>query len=144
MTRIFDFGSITGRLNGHVDGLRMIAWKPVAFSAELLADDGGRISQKAVNSISNLGGGGLAGGLQSTVLRVFDSFGYKRIGLGCVLRDDVCTMTGLGKAEGGGYNIVEGRGLPHISVIGHQHKVDWSTLVARLEAATSGGNIKVE
>ena len=144
MTRIFDFGSITGRLGGHVEGLRMIAWKPVAFSAELLADEGGRISQKAVNSISNLGGGGLAGGLQSTVLRVFDSFGYKRIGLGCVLRDDVCTMTGLGKADGGGYNIVEGRGLPHISVIGHQHKVDWSTLVARLEAATSGGNIKVE
>lgn len=144
MTRIFDFGGITGRLEGQVSGLRMVAWNPVAFSARLVANQGGRISQKAVNSISNLGGGGIAGGLQTTVLRVFDSFGYKRIGLGCVLKDDVCIMSGLGKADGGGYTIVEGRGLPHIAVIGHQREVDWSTLVARLKAATSGGNIKVE
>jgi hypothetical protein len=38
-----------------------------------------------------------------------------------------------------GYTIVEGSGLPHITVIGHQRKVDWATLVNRLEEATKGG-----
>ncbi len=144
MTKVFGFGSITGRLHGHVHGLRMVSWRPVAFAARLLADDGGRISQKAVNSISSLGGGAMAQGLKSTVLRVFDSFGYDRIGLSCVLHDGICDMHGLGEADGGGYNIVEGSGLPHIAVIGHQHKVDWPTLVARLKAATAGGEIKIE
>ncbi len=143
MTQVFDFGSITGRLEGRVDDLRMINWLPVAFSADLRTSGDGRISQKAVNSISNLGGGGIAGGLQSAVLGVFDSFGYRHIGLGCVLKDDVCTMTGVGDAKGGGFTIVEGRGLPHIAVIGHQHQVDWSTLVARLKAATSGGGVEI-
>ena len=78
------------------------------------------------------------------MLKVFDSFGYSKIGLDCVLRDNVCTMGGLGPAEGGGYTIVQGRGLPHIAVIGHQHQVDWSTLVARLQAATSGGGVKIQ
>jgi hypothetical protein len=34
---------------------------------------------------------------------------------------------------------VEGSGLPHISVIGHQREVDWPTLVDRLKTATEGG-----
>lgn len=143
MTQVFDFGSITGRLEGRVDDLRMINWRPVAFSADLHTSGNGRISQKAVNSISHLGGGGIAGGLQSAVLSVFDSFGYRHIGLSCVLKNDVCTMTGLGNAKDGGFTIVEGRGLPHIAVIGHQHQVDWSTLVTRLEAATSGGGVEI-
>ena len=37
-----------------------------------------------------------------------------------------------------GYTIVEGSGLPHISVIGFQREVDWPTLVSRLKAATEG------
>ncbi|MGB8633979.1 MAG: hypothetical protein WCD36_01730 [Rhodanobacteraceae bacterium] len=144
MTQVFDFGNISGRLKGQINDLRMINWRPVAFAASLRANDGGRISQKAVNSISNLGGGGIGGGLQSAMLKVFDSFGYSKIGLDCVLRDNVCTMGGLAPADGGGYTIVQGRGLPHIAVIGHQHQVDWSTLVARLEAATSGGGVKIQ
>jgi hypothetical protein len=144
LTRVFDFGSISGRLAGSIDGLRMVAWQPVAFDASLRADEGGRISQRAIDSLSNLGGGGFGSGLQATVLKVFKSFGYDRIGLDCKLRDDICQMGGLGSADGGGYVIVDGRGLPHIKVVGHQHEVDWPTLVARLEAATKGGGVRVE
>jgi hypothetical protein len=137
LTSVFDFGSITGRLSGALDDLRLVAWKPAAFKASFVANDGGRISQKAVNNLTAVGGGGLAGGLQGTVLKIFKTFGYKRIGLTCTLKGDVCSMGGLGSAKDG-YTIVEGSGLPRLTVVGHQREVDWPTLVRRLQAATEG------
>jgi hypothetical protein len=137
LTSVFDFGSITGRMDGHIDDLRLVDWTPVAFKASLLAGGGGRISQRAVNNLTTVGGGGIAGGLQGAVLKLFKNFSYKRIGLSCTLQADVCQMGGL---DGGpdGYTIVEGSGLPHLHVIGHQSRVDWPTLVQRLKAAVEG------
>lgn len=138
LTSVFDFGSITGHMSGAIDDLRLVAWKPVAFKANLLADEGGRISQKAVNNLTSVGGGGIAGGLQGTVLKIFKTFGYRRIGLSCTLKGDLCSMGGLGPTKDG-YTIVEGSGLPRLTVLGHQRDVDWPTLVRRLQAATEGG-----
>jgi predicted membrane GTPase involved in stress response len=90
-----------------------------------------------VNNLTAVGGGGIAGGLQGTVLKIFKTFGYKRIGLTCALKGDVCSMGGLGNAKDG-YTIVEGSGLPRLTVVGHQREVDWPTLVRRLQAATEG------
>ncbi len=138
MTSVFDFGRITGRLDGTIDGLRLVNWKPVAFKASLhTTGDGGKISQRAVNNLTALGGGGMISGLQGIVLKLFDTFGYRHIGISCQLKGSVCHMSGL-KPVGGGYLIVEGRGLPHLSVIGHQHEVSWPTLIARLKAAIHG------
>lgn len=143
LTSVFDFGSITGRLDGAIHGLNLVDWKPVAFDAKLHADGGGRISQRALQSLTEVGGGGIAAGLQGLALSLFKSFGYARLGLGCVLRAQVCTMSGIdagvGDAQNTGYAIVDGSGLPHISVIGHQHEVDWPTLVDRLKAASENG-----
>ena len=87
MTKVFGFGSITGRMDGHINDLRLVDWTPVAFEARLETDKDWkgkrRISQRAVNDISSVGGTGLAGSLQTRVLKVFDDFGYARIGLGC-------------------------------------------------------------
>ncbi len=141
MTKVFGFGSITGRMDGHINELRLVDWSPVAFEARLETDSGWkgkrRISQRAINDISSVGGSGLAGGLQTKVLKVFDDFGYARIGLGCKLKDNVCTMEGISSA-GDGYIIVEGAGLPRIQVVGFRRRVDWPTLVSRLQAATNG------
>src|SRR5690606_35030181 len=35
ITEVFDFGSISGRLDGRIDGLRLVDWTPVTFDAEL-------------------------------------------------------------------------------------------------------------
>ncbi|MDQ2972759.1 MAG: YdbH domain-containing protein, partial [Pseudomonadota bacterium] len=137
LTGVFDFGSITGRLDGKIAGLNLVDWKPVAFDAQLHADDGGRISQRALKSLTEVGGGGIAAGLQGVALSLFKTFGYSRIGLSCVLRAQVCTMGGI-DSQTGGYTIMKGSGLPHISVIGHQREVDWPTLVDRLKVATEG------
>ena len=141
MTAAFGFGAITGRLDGRIADLRMVDWTPVAFDARLMTDPAWkgkrRISQRAVEDISKVGGAGLVAGLQTQVLKLFDDFGYARIGLGCRLRDNVCDMEGVSSA-GDGYTIVEGSGLPRIQVVGFRRRVDWPTLVDRLEAATAG------
>lgn len=137
ITSVFDFGSITGRLDGGIEGLRLADWKPVAFKAHLLAGSGGRISQRAVNNLTSVGGGGVAAGLQGAMLKLFKTFGYRRIGLNCTLHGAVCQMSGLEPASDG-YTIVEGSGLPHLHVIGHQTQVDWPTLVRRLRDAVNG------
>ncbi len=138
ITSVFDFGNITGPLAGSIDGLRLVDWTPVAFDAQLLAGQGGKISQQAVNNLTSVGGGGVAAGLQGAVMRLFKTFGYNRIGLNCKLQGTVCRMSGLEPESDGGYTIVEGSGLPHLTVIGHQSRVDWPVLVGRLKAATEG------
>jgi len=147
LTGAFGFGEITGRLDGRIRDLRLVDWTPVAFDARLLTDrnwDGSRrISQRAVQDISDLGGSGLIAGLQARLLRTFDDFGYDRIGIGCVLKDNRCAMTGL-KKRGDGYVIIDGRGLPRIEVVGFRRSVDWPTLVSRLKDATEGDTLRIE
>lgn len=141
LTGVFGFGEITGRLDGRIDGLRLVDWQPVAFDADLHTDskagDARRISQRAVQDLSSVGGAGVVAGLQAQVLKLFETFPYSRIGLKCRLANNVCEMAGLDSSKGG-YTIVEGSGLPRITVVGHQRQVDWPVLVARLKAATQG------
>lgn len=142
LTAAFDFGEITGRLDGHIRDLRLLDWEPAAFDASFhTVKTSGvrqRISQRAVRDLTEVGGGGIAAGLQAQMLKTFSSFGYSRIGLSCVLANNVCTMAGVEAANNGGYIIVDGSGLPRVNVIGHQRKVDWPVLLGRLKAATEG------
>jgi hypothetical protein len=139
ITQVFGFGRIEGRLDGSVDGLRLLDWRPVAFDARLATRASGRrrISQLAVEQLTRIGGAGSASGLQGRLLGAFDSFGYRRIGLSCTLANDVCTMGGVDEAAGG-YTILQGSGLPLITIRGFQRQVDWPVLVSRLQAALAG------
>ncbi len=138
VTRTFEFGTITGRLSGHISDLETFDWMPEAFDAFLFTppDDRSRrrISQRAVTNLSSIGGGSggaVAAALQGGFLRFFDDFGYDRLGLSCRLANDVCIMGGVLPAPGG-YYIVKGKGLPRINVIGSQTRVAWTTLVRQL------------
>lgn len=146
VTSAFEFGEIRGRLSGNVVGLRLLDWQPVAFDAALQTPAGDRskhrISQRAVDNLSSLGGGAGAA-IQQTFLRFFEDFSYDRLGLRCVLRNNVCSMSGV-EARGDGFYIVKGRGIPRIDVIGFQRQVDWPQLLARLQAATNSGDVTIE
>ncbi|MGO1720437.1 MAG: hypothetical protein ACTHZI_09650, partial [Luteimonas sp.] len=141
ITEVFDFGDISGRLSGSLDGLRLVDWRLSSFDAELgtvpRAGVRQRISQRAVQNISSVGGGGFIGGLQGQLIGFFDDFGYSRIGISCRLRNEVCRMGGL-RSSGNAFTIVEGAGIPHLRVIGHNRNVDWPTLVERVGAAIGG------
>ena len=141
LTEVFDFGSITGRLDGSIDQLRLVDWSVTAFDAELHTDPKRgvhqRISQRAVQSISSVGGSSLMTSLQGQLIGLFNDFGYKRIGIGCRLANEVCDMRGLHSGSDT-FTIVEGAGLPRLTVIGHNRLVDWPTFVERLSAVGSG------
>ena len=152
VTSAFSFGAMSGRLDGTLGGVRLVDWQPVAFDAWLRTRGGGRMSYNAVNDIASVGGGGgLSGGLQTMALQLFDTFGYRRLGVRCRLRDEVCLMGGIepvpptgSEPANAGYTIVEGSGLPRISIIGHHRRVDWPTLVQRLQEATQGAGPVIE
>lgn len=145
MTEVFGFGRIEGRLDADILGLRLLDWRPVAFDASLRTQESGRrrISQLAVEQLTSVGGGGPAAGLQGRLLGTFDSFGYRRIGLSCRLANDVCEMGGI-EGEDGGYTILQGSGLPQITIRGFQRRVDWPVLVGRLQAMLAGATPTVE
>jgi hypothetical protein len=160
LTEVLDFGSITGRLDGYLHDLRLVDWTPVAFDARFRSDAAAarvqgtkqRISQRAVQSISSVGGGSFVGSLQGRLIALFDDFGYARIGIGCRLANEVCRMAGLEGVAGGDvggdsdsaaftgsmFTIVQGAGLPRLDVVGHNRDVDWSTLVERIAAVGKG------
>lgn len=148
LTHTFSIGSISGRLDADLKGLELFNWSPVAFDARLQTTPGDksehRISQRAVTSISSVGGGGggVTAALQSGVLQFFKTFHYDRIGISCQLRDEVCLMNGLEPAKSG-YYLVKGRGLPRIDIIGNAGRVDWPQLVSQISASMHSQNITV-
>lgn len=143
MTGAFSFGEIRGRLEGGVRNLRLLNWQPVAFDMTLHTPESDpskhRISQRAVENLTSIGGGPTAV-LSETFLRFFDDFGYQRLGLACRLQNNVCRMSGVRPAPNGGYYIVEGSGIPRIDVIGYSREVDFPQLIRRVEAATAAGS----
>ncbi len=146
LTEVMGFGSISGRLDGRIRGLRLVDWTPVAFDARFITDGGRgvrqRISQRAVQNLGSVGGSSFVGSLQGQLIGLFDDFGYRRIGIGCRLVNEVCHMSGLAHSLGGQgaetFTIVEGAGLPRLTVVGYNRRVDWPTLVERLVAVGSG------
>ncbi len=140
LTRTFKFGAIEGKLDGDVTDLEMVNWKPVKMDASLHSSPGKytkKISQRAVENISSLGGAGAGAAVQRSVLRFFEQFNYAKMGLSCKLRDNVCEMGGV-ESTPGGYVIVKGSGIPAITVLGYNKTVSWSELVDRVQRVIEG------
>lgn len=142
LTRTFSFGAIEGRLDGDIKNLELQNWKPVRFDAIFQSSPGKypkKISQRAVENISALGGGGAAAAVQRSFLRFFEQFNYGKMGLSCRLRNDVCEMGGVESTQHG-YVIVKGSGIPAITVMGYNESVGWSELLARIKRVTDSNS----
>lgn len=136
LTGAFNFGRMEGQASGWMRDLRLLDWRPVRMDTRLFTHEDvprRRISQRAVENLSSLGGAGGAL-ISGTVLRVFEDFPYRRAGLACRLANNICHIDGVARHESGGFYIVEGRALPRLDIIGHRRLVDWPQLVAQLEA----------
>lgn len=134
LTQTFSFGRIEGRLDGEVNAIRLAGWRPESFDLHLYSPEKDdlrhRISQRAVENLTELGNG-VSAGLSTTVLRIFDEFRYDRIDLEVLLRGDAAEMGGIARSDGG-YYLVKGAGLPRIDVIGRNRRIAWKDLVERL------------
>lgn len=134
LTQAFSFGRIEGRLDGNLEDLRLVAWQPDSFDLHLFTppddDSRHRISQRAVENLTELGSG-IPAGLSVSLLSLFEEFGYDKIDLRVSLRGDRAELDGLARDDGG-YYLVKGAGLPRIDVIGRNRSVAWKDLVERL------------
>jgi len=142
LTSTFSFGAIEGKLDGDISNLELQNWKPVKFDAVVQSSPGKypkKISQRAVENISALGGGGAAAAVQRSFLRFFEQFNYGKMGLSCRLRNDICEMGGV-ESTPHGYVIVKGSGIPAITVMGYNETVGWSELLARIKRVTDGNS----
>ncbi|MCK5830474.1 MAG: C4-dicarboxylate ABC transporter [Methylococcales bacterium] len=147
ITQQFEMGGVEGRLSGYVNNLFLENWEPVTFYAWFGTpkndDSRHRISQKAVENIASIGGGGAADIISKGFLRFFDTFRYDRLGFGCYLYQGVCQLMGV-EATKQGYYIIKGGGLPRIDVIGYNPRVDWKVLIQRLSRISDTDNLIIE
>jgi hypothetical protein len=137
LAETFNFGAVTGRLEGSINDLQLAGGSPVAFKASLLAAEGGKISLHAANNLSVITGGSPASGLQGAVMRLFKTLSYKRMGINSSLENGICTLSGL-EGDANSYTIVEGSGLPYLHVVGEQSRIEWPVFLHRLKAASQG------
>lgn len=146
VTQTFSFGHISGRLGGHVRELRMLDWEPVAFDAWLgtpIAQTGSKdISRQAVNRLATIGGGPVTAALTNPLLRMFSNFSYRRLGLGCRLEAYVCELSGLSD-DSDSVLLLEGAGIPKITIRAYNRRIDWPQMVANLLAISSGEGIRI-
>ena len=146
LTGTFEFGRIGGRADGYVHDLRMLNWQPVQFDAWFGTpiDDEERhgISRKAVQHLTTIGGGSATAMLSGPILRLFNNFSYRRLGLGCTLQNNVCQIRGIDD-DGEAVLIMEGAGLPKISIQAYNRSVDWPQLLAELTAVSGGEDIRI-
>lgn len=139
LTKTFSFGNMQGRIDVDVNDLELQDWRPASFDARIASSAGRyprKISQRAVQNISALGGAGAAAAIQRSFLHFFENFGYDRIGWSCVLRNGVCRMGGVEGGNSGTYTIVRGSGIPAITVMGYNRNVSWDELLTRVKRVT--------
>ncbi len=146
LTRTFSFGQISGRLDGYIHDLRLLDWRPVAFDAwlgtpERQAKSTG-ISRQAVNHLTTIGGGGATAALTGPIMKMFNNFSYRRLGLGCRLQNNICDVKGISEDDVS-VLIMEGAGLPKIMIRAFNRSLDWPQLLAGLTAASGDEPIRV-
>lgn len=146
LTRTFSFGQISGRLDGYVHDLRLLDWKPVAFDAWLgtpaRQEKSRGISRQAVNRLTAIGGGNTTAALTGPIMKMFNNFSYRRLGLGCRLHNNICDVRGISEDDVS-VLLMEGAGLPKIMIRAFNRRLDWPQLVAGLVAVSGDEPIRV-
>jgi hypothetical protein len=137
------FGKIEGILEGYVKDLGIAYGQPQRFDLllETVKKKGirQRMSQKAVDSIAQIGGGqspfmGVAGMITS----IFEEFPYKKIGIRASLENDVFRINGTIK-EGGTEYYVKGTGIPVINIVNvnPDNQIRFKDMVKRIRRVTT-------
>ncbi|HIE54057.1 MAG TPA: hypothetical protein EYP90_02555 [Chromatiaceae bacterium] len=143
ISQTFSFGRIEGSLEGHVRDLRLVGWEVAGFEALLRSPARDkrrhRISQRAINNLTELGNG-VATGLSGTFLGMFEDFAYDRLELKIRLQGDTAELDGAPGPKGG-YYIVKGARLPRVDVIGRNRRVAWKDLLSRIRGIRFEGVI---
>ncbi len=100
VTHTFDFGDMSGILEGDITNCELFRWTPVRFGArfETVARKGvpQTINVKAIDNIAILGSGGASPGMLDRGLhRFLDRYTYRKLGVTMTLDNDLFVLRGL-------------------------------------------------
>lgn len=142
LTDTFTFGKMEGTLNGYMNDFTLENWQPVYFDAkfETPKDDHRphRISQKALENISELGGG-VGSSLSSSLLKFIPSYSYGQFGISCRLERGVCNLGGVKNTKDGFYILTQGGLLPPwVDVMGSGRSILWDNLIEGIQQISEG------
>jgi len=134
LTKITNFGRITGYIKGYIKNLVISNNQPEAFEMRVETQKVKGVSQRidlaAINSIAILGGGGPV----SLFLPFIKEFPYSYIGFSCSLKNDVFTLHGL-KKKGNAEYIVKRAGLVGVNVINRNpnNRISFEDMMERIK-----------
>ena len=143
LTQELAVGKVTGIARGAVRDLVMVQSQPVRFDAELetvpKAGVSQRISVTALRQLSIIGGAD-SDPISRGVLRLFDEYGYSKMGFRCSLRNDRFELHGVESRDGKEYLVVGSRLPPSVNVVSHTQVISFSEMVRRLGRALQAGS----
>jgi hypothetical protein len=143
LTHTFAFGEMNGIMDGYVHGLRLFGATPSNFVAGFETRPGGRrnISVRALNNLTLVSQGGLSSALSRGIYRFIDFYRYRKIGLVCILENDVFQMRGTALPGSDQYLVDGGLLPPKINIIAPSRPISFKEMVKRLRRIETSGNV---
>jgi hypothetical protein len=141
LSKTFEFGRISGILEGSIGDLILIDRQPSQLRADFHSVERSgteqRISVEAINKITVLSSGQNAGALYGGLASFFDSFRYSKLGFKATLKNDRLVLRGV-ETRGDQEFLVVGSFLPPtVNIISHTQEIAFSELMRRLERIKS-------
>jgi hypothetical protein len=144
LSSTFQFGRISGILEGSVEDLVLTAGQPAELRAEFHSVERPgteqRISVEAIDKITVLSSGQSAGALYSGLAGFFDSFRYSKLGFKAALKNDTLTLRGVETRGDQEFLVLGSFFPPTVNIISHTQHIAFSELLRRLERIKSGGS----
>ncbi|HEU4340851.1 MAG TPA: hypothetical protein VFU31_04710 [Candidatus Binatia bacterium] len=144
----FEFGRISGIVEGSVNDLIVTSGQPAQFIADLqtVAKTGASqwISVEALNKITVLSSGNEAGALYGGLATFFDNFRYSKLGFKATLKNDNLMLRGIESRDGKEYLVVGTLLPPTVNIISHTQQIGFGELLRRLERITESGSPQIK
>ena len=137
LTSAFEFGNITGIINGYINDLVITDGQAEQFDASIESIREKRtqqwISVDALENISVLGSGSSTSMLNKGIYSLFKKYRYEKIGFKGSLRNDNLLLSGI-EGEGGKQYLVKGGAIPpKVDVISYNQNISFQEMVKRLK-----------
>ncbi len=146
LTGIFEFGRISGILEGEIRDLVITRGQPERFEAriETVPTKGvpQKISVEALEKISILGSGASPTLFGRGIYQLFKEYRYSRMGFRSSLKNDKFILHGIERFGNRGY-LVKGSFLPpKVNVINYTQDISFREMVKRLQRISTSGKAK--
>ncbi len=137
LTKTFEFGKITGILQGRVENLVIVHGQPESFFIDIHTVKkrgiSQRISTKALENVSILGTGAAASVLNRGIYSLFNEYRYKKMGFQGQLNNDELLLLGIETQGDKGYIIKGALIPPRVNVVSFTERISFKEMIKRLK-----------